>query len=48
MIVVKEDPLGDLSALRNVSMVMAGGRLIRRPKHRKMKEIDAVLDRYME
>ena len=48
MIVVKDDPLEDLSALRNVSMVMAGGRLIRRPKHRKMKEIDAVLDRYME
>ena len=48
MIVVKDDPLEDLSALRNVSMVMAGGELIRRPKHKQMKEIDNVLDRYMK
>jgi len=47
MIVVKDDPLEDLSALRNVSMVMARGDLISRPKHRKMKEIDEIIDRYM-
>ena len=47
MIVVKDDPLEDLSALRNVSMVMARGNLISRPKHRKMKEIDEIIDRYM-
>ena len=47
MIVVKNNPLEDLSSLRNVTMVMAGGRLIRRPGHRKMKTIDEMLDRHM-
>lgn len=47
LIVVKDDPLKDLTALREVSMVMARGRLIRRPHTKKMKEIDAVLDKYM-
>ena len=47
MIVVKDDPLKDLSSLRNVSMVIARGNLIRRPKHKRMREIDALLDRYM-
>ena len=47
MIAVKGNPLDDLTALKNVSMVMARGNLIRRPRHKKMKEIDAVLDRYM-
>lgn len=46
MIVVKNDPLSDLSSLRNVSMVIARGKLIRRPKVKRMKEIDRVLDRY--
>ncbi len=48
MIVVKDDPLDDLSSLRNVSMVIARGDLIRKPKHKRMKEIDDVLDRYMQ
>ena len=47
MIVVKNNPLEDLSSLRNVTMVMAGGRLIRRPGHKKMKTIDEMLDRHM-
>ena len=47
MIVVKDNPLDDLSSLRNVTMVMAGGNLIRKPRHKQMKEIDEVLDRYM-
>lgn len=47
MIVVKEDPLKDLSSLRNVSMVIARGNLIRRPRHKQMKDIDEVLDKYM-
>lgn len=47
MIVVREDPLKDLTALRDVSMVMAGGKLIRRPRHKKMKDIDDLLDKYM-
>lgn len=46
MIVVKDDPLRDLTALRNVSMVIARGNLIRRPRYRKMKDIDEVIDRY--
>ena len=47
MIAVKEDPLKDLSALRNVSMVVARGRLIKDPKVKKLKETDALLDKYM-
>ena len=47
LIVVKGNPLEDLSVLRNVSMVVARGKLIRNPKNRKMKEIDRMLDRYM-
>lgn len=47
MIVVKGNPLNDLSMLRNVSMVVARGKLIRKPRHKRMKDIDEVLDRYM-
>ena len=47
MIVVKNNPLIDLTTLRNVSMVMTRGILIRDPKNKKMKHIDEVLDRYM-
>ena len=47
MIVVKENPLENLATLRNVSMVIANGNLIREPRHKQMKEIDEVLDRYM-
>ena len=45
LIVVKENPLDDLSALRNVTMVMAQGRLIRNPKFKRMPDIDEKLDR---
>ena len=47
LIVVRDNPLEDLTALRNVSMVMTRGRLIRKPKHKKMDHIDALLDKYM-
>lgn len=47
MIVVKDNPLNDLSALRNVSMIIARGNLIVNPKHKQMKAIDELLDRYM-
>ena len=47
MIVVKKDPLKDLSALRSVSMVVIKGKVIRDPKVKKMKEVDELLDRYM-
>ncbi len=46
MIVVKEDPLKDLSALRNVSMVMTRGQLIKDPKVKKDKYVDDLLDKY--
>lgn len=47
LIVVKENPLEDLTVLRNVSMVMVRGRLIRNPKVKRMKYVDDLLDRYM-
>ena len=47
LIVVRNDPLEDLTALKNVSMVMSRGKLIRNPKHKKMDHIDALLDKYM-
>ncbi|MBR2551760.1 MAG: amidohydrolase family protein [Erysipelotrichaceae bacterium] len=47
MIVVKGDPLEDLSVIRNVSAVMIKGKLIRDPQIRKMTEVDDLLDKYM-
>ena len=47
LIVVKEDPLDDLTALKNVSMVMARGKLIRDPKVKKDSYTDGLLDKYM-
>ncbi len=47
MIVVKNDPLKDLSALRDVSMVVMKGKVIKDPKVKKMKDVDALLDKYM-
>ncbi len=47
MIVVRENPLEDLSALREVSKIMIRGRLIESPKVKKIKEVDDLLDRYM-
>ena len=47
MIVVKGNPLEDLSVLRNVSAVMIRGKLIRDPQFRRMQEVDDLLDKYM-
>jgi len=47
MIVVKGDPLEDLSVLRDVSAVMIKGKLIRDPQIHKMTEVDDLLDKYM-
>ena len=47
MIVVKNDPLKDLTALRDVSMVIARGNLIKDPKIKKNREADRLLDKYM-
>ena len=47
MIVVQDNPLDDLSVLRNVSMVIARGNIIRDPKVKRMRSVDELLDRYM-
>ncbi len=47
LIVVAKNPLEDLSALREVSMVMARGDLIRHPKVKRMQAADTLLDKYM-
>ena len=47
LIVVDKDPLQDLSALRNVTMVMARGRLISHPHIKRNQYVDTLLDRYM-
>ena len=47
MIVVRDNPLNDLSALRNVSMVIIKGKQIRNPRVKRMKEVDVLFDRYL-
>jgi len=47
MIVVRNNPLDDLTALRDVQIVMTRGKLIRNPHVKRMREIDTLLDRYM-
>ena len=47
MIVVRGDPLDDLSVLRSVSEVIMKGQRIRDPKFKRMKAVDALFDRYM-
>ena len=48
LIIVRKNPLEDLSALRNVSMVIKGGKLIRKPGFRRNRHVDELLDKYME
>ena len=47
LIVTRENPLEDLRALRQVSMVMAAGRLYRRPKVKKLPEVEKELDKFL-
>ena len=47
MIVMEENPLDDLCALRNVNMVIARGRVIRHPKFRRRKNVERELDRFL-
>lgn len=44
MIVVKDNPLEDLSSLRNVTMVVVNGKIIEKPSVEKYPEVDEVLD----
>ena len=47
LIVVRNNPLDDLSALRNMAMVIMKGKRIHNPKVKRMKEVDALFDRYL-
>ena len=47
MIVVRDNPLDNLSALQNVSMVIMKGKRIHNPKVKRMREVDALFDRYL-
>ncbi|MCR5373141.1 MAG: amidohydrolase family protein [Solobacterium sp.] len=47
LIVTDDNPLSDLTTLRNVRMVMARGRLIQNPKVKRKAEVDARLDPYL-
>ncbi len=46
-IVTEENPLVDLTVLRNLSMVVARGSVISNPKIKKMPEVEAELDKYV-
>lgn len=46
LIACKSDPLDDLSALRELTMVAAKGRVIRDPKVKKMPQVEAELDKF--
>lgn len=47
LIVVRDNPLDNLSALRNVSMVIMKGKRIHNPRVKRMKAVDALFDRYL-
>ncbi len=47
LIVTKENPLDNLCTLRNVTMVMVDGRLIKNPKVKRKAVIDRQLDQYL-
>ena len=46
-VVIRENPLEDLQALRNIDMVVARGHIIRRPKVKKMPEVERQLDKFL-
>lgn len=47
LIVTDENPIDDLKTLRHVRMVMARGRLIRRPRVKKDKNVERELDKFL-
>lgn len=47
LVVTRENPLEDLSALRNISLVVTRGKPIRDPQVKKMAEVEAELDKYL-
>lgn len=46
-VVTKANPLEDLEALRNISMVVTRGKVIRDPKVKKMPQVERELDRFL-
>ena len=46
-IVCAGNPLDDLSVLRNLSMVVARGKIFRDPKVKKMPQVEAELDKFI-
>ena len=46
-IVTRENPLDDIKVLRNLSMVVVKGKLIKDPKPKKMKKVDIELDKFI-
>lgn len=47
LIVCEQNPLEDLSCLRDLSYVMCRGKLIKNPKPKRMRQVDQALDRYL-
>lgn len=47
MIVTAENPLDDLCALRNLSMVVARGDVFQNPKVKKMPQVERELDKFL-
>ena len=47
-IVMRRNPLEDLTALRQLEMVVCRGRVIKKPAPKRKKEIDALLDPYLK
>ena len=45
-VVTEKNPLEDLEALRNISMVVSRGNVIRDPKVKKMPQVEAELDKF--
>ena len=48
MIILKENPLEDLRALRHVEMVIARGKLYDNPKFKVNKRVTAELDKFID
>jgi imidazolonepropionase-like amidohydrolase len=44
MIVLEKNPLGDLTALRDVAAVMVKGKFIKNPKYKRFAKLDAKID----
>lgn len=48
MIVTKKNPLEDLKALRNVTMVVAGGKIVDHSRLKKYENVEAELDKFLD